>query len=103
MKKSLCASLMTLALTSGALAQTGAPIRSTSAIKTAHTVNDGKAEAGHNSFTQAQAREHIAKSGYAGVSPLLKGDDGVWRGTAQKDGRAVKVALDFKGNVSTSE
>ena len=72
-------------------------------MKDTHTVNDGSAEAGHNSFTEKQAREHIAKSGYAAVSPLKKGDDGVWRGTAKKDGRTVKVALDFKGNVSTSE
>jgi putative membrane protein len=103
MKKLLCASIMTLALATGALAQSGAPAKSTSAVKTAHTVNDGKAEAGRNSFTQAQAREHIAKSGYADVSTLTKGNDGVWRGTAQKDGRTVKVALDFKGNVSTAD
>jgi putative membrane protein len=103
MKKLLYASVMTLTFTTGAFAQAGAPARSTSAVKTAHTVDDGKAEAGHNSFTQAQAREHIAKSGYANVSPLTKGDDGIWRGTAQKDGRTVKVALDFKGNVSTSD
>jgi hypothetical protein len=103
MRKFLCPAVMTLALTTGAFAQAGAPAKSTSAVKTAHTVNDGKAEAGHNSFTQAQAQEHIAKSGYARVSPLTKGDDGIWRGTAQKDGKTVKVALDFKGNVSTSE
>ena len=103
MKKLLCASVMTLALTTGAFEQAGTPAKSTSAVKTTHTVNYGKAEAGLNSFTQAQAREHIAKSGYASVSPLTKGDDGVWRGMAQKDGRTVKVALDFKGNVSTAE
>lgn len=103
MKKPLSASIMTLAFATSALAQAGAPPKSTSAVKTAHTSNDGKAEAGHNSFTQAQAREHIAKSGYANVSALTKGDDGIWRGTAQKEGRTVKVALDFKGNVSTSE
>ena len=103
MKKLICASMMTLALTTSAFAQAGAPAKPTSAMKTAHTVNDGKAEAGRNSFTQAQAREHIAKSGYASVSLLTKGDDGIWRGTAQKDGRTVKVALDFKGNLSTSE
>ena len=103
MKKLLCGSMMTLALTTGALAQAGAPAKSTSAVKTSHTVDYGKAEAGRNSFTQTQAREHIAKSGFANVSPLTKGNDGVWRGTAQQDGRMVKVALDFKGNVSTSE
>ena len=103
MKKLLCASVTTIALTTGAFAQAGAPAKSTSAVKTTHTVNGGRAEAGHNSFTQAQAREHIAKSGFASVSPLTKGDDGVWRGTARKSGKTVKVALDFKGNVSTSE
>lgn len=25
--------------------------------------------------------------------------DGIWRGAATKDGKAVKVAIDFKGNV----
>ena len=102
MKTLICASVAaTLTFATGAIAQSQAA-RSTSAIKTAHTVNDGTAEAGHNSFTEKQAREHIAKSGYTAVSPLKKGDDGIWRGTAHKDGRTVNVALDFKGNVSTS-
>ena len=103
MKTTLYAAVMAAALTTAASGQSGAPATSTSAVKTAHTVNDGKAEAGRNSFTEAQARKHIAKSGYANVSRLTKGKDGVWRGTAQKDGRTVKVALDFKGNVSTSD
>jgi opacity protein-like surface antigen len=102
MKKLLCTVAITAAMTTAAVAQSDAPAKSASAVKTAHTVNDGKAEAGRNSFTEAQAREHIAKSGYAKVSPLAKGSDGVWRGTALKDGATVKVALDFKGNVSTA-
>ena len=103
MKKFFCATAMAATFAAGAMAQSGAPAKSTSAVKPSHTVNDGKAEAGRNSFTEGQAREHIAKSGYADVSPLTKGDDGVWRGTAAKGGKTVKVALDFKGNVSTSE
>lgn len=102
MKTLLYAAAITAAMTTAAIGQPSAPAKSTSAIKTAHTVNDGKAEAGRNSFTEAQAREHIAKSGYANVSALAKGRDGIWRGTAQKNGGTVKVALDFKGNVSTS-
>jgi len=78
------------------------PAKSTMAVKTAHTVNDGRAENGANSFTQAQAREHIAKSGFTRVSALKKDDNGIWRGTARKGGHIVQVALDFKGNVSTS-
>ena len=30
----------------------------------------------------------------------MKGDDGVWRGTAMKGGASMKVALDIKGNVT---
>ena len=83
-----------------AIAQT-APAKNNAAIKTAHTVDDGAARRGANSFTQAQAREHIAKSGFANVSALTKDAHGVWRGTARKGGRTVHVGLDFKGNVST--
>lgn len=55
--------------------------------------------AGANSFTEAQARERIAASGYTAVSALKKDDQSIWRGTATKGGRTVSVALDYKGNV----
>lgn len=87
-------------LAAPALAQT-APAKNNTAIKDAHTVNDGRAQSGANSFTQAQARAHIAKSGFSNVSALTKDQAGVWRGTARKSGRSVHVGLDFKGNVST--
>jgi hypothetical protein len=94
--------LGTALLAAPALAQT-APAKNNAAIKTAHTVDDGQARRGANSFTQTQAREHIAKSGFTNVSGLTKDKQGVWRGTAQKDGHTVHVGLDFKGNVSTGE
>jgi hypothetical protein len=94
--------LVTAALSAATplLAQSG-PAKNNSAIKTVHTVNDGQAQSGANSFTQAQAREHIANSGFTNVSGLRKDSHGIWRGKASKDGHAVHVALDFKGNVST--
>ena len=101
MKKSIISSIAVLACATSAFAQTE-PAKSTSVIKAPHTVNDGGAEAGRNSFTQQQARKHIANSGFTDVSGLTKGADGVWRGMAHKDGHSVKVALDFKGNVSTA-
>jgi len=64
------------------------------------TTKDTKApEAGANSFTEAQAKDRIVAAGFTSVSSLAKDGDGVWRGNAMKDGKAAKVAVDFKGNV----
>ena len=71
-------------------------------LKAAHTVDDGQAKHGANSFTQGQAQTHIEKAGFTGVSGLMKGDDGVWRGMAMRGGASVAVAMDFKGNVTMS-
>ena len=54
---------------------------------------------GANSFTESQARSRIEKSGFVGVSSLKQDDQGIWRGTAMKDGKTVNIALDYKGNV----
>jgi len=54
---------------------------------------------GANSFTEAQAKDRIVAAGFTSVSSLAKDGDGVWRGNAMKDGKAAKVAVDFKGNV----
>ena len=55
--------------------------------------------AGANSFTEGQAKDRILAAGFTAVSSLAKDGDGVWRGSAMKDGKSVKVAVDFKGNV----
>jgi hypothetical protein len=54
---------------------------------------------GANSFTEGQAKDRALSHGMTGVSALKKDDDGIWRGTAQQDGKPVQVAIDFKGNV----
>ena len=89
-------------LAAPALAHT-TPAKNNAAIKDVHTVDDGGARRGANSFTQAQARQHIAKSGFTSVAALTKDKNGVWRGTAKKGGHTVHVGLDFKGNVSTGK
>jgi hypothetical protein len=91
-----------LSLGGAALAQAsgGADAKGNAPLKASHTVNDGAPKPGANSFTQAQARRHILHSGYDAVSSLNKGADGVWRGTATKNGAPVSVALDFKGDVT---
>jgi putative membrane protein len=55
---------------------------------------------GANSFTQGEAQSRIEKAGYTNVNSLTKDDQGIWRGTASKNGKAVKVSLDYKGNIS---
>jgi hypothetical protein len=55
--------------------------------------------AGHNSFTESEARSRLEKHGYSNVSPLAQDEQSIWRGTAVKDGKTVNVAVDYQGNV----
>ena len=91
-----------LSLSGAAFAQAsgGPDAKGNAPLKASHTVDDGAPRAGATSFTRGQARQHILNSGYDAVSALTKGADGVWRGTATKGGASVRVALDFKGNVT---
>jgi len=57
---------------------------------------------GANSFTEAQAKSRLEQNGYSSVSGLAKDDNGVWRGTAMKDGKTQAVALDFRGNIAVT-
>lgn len=57
---------------------------------------------GANSFTEAQARSAIEAAGYTGVGALTQDANGVWSGTAAKDGVQTKVSVDYKGAVSAS-
>ena len=75
-----------------ALAETPA----TSAGSTAET---GTAAKG-NLFTEKQARTHLLRLGYAEVSGLTKDENGVWHGTATKDGQQRNVAVDVKDGVT---
>lgn len=54
---------------------------------------------GANSFTENQAKDRVVAAGFTNVSALSQDDNGIWRGTANKDGKSVKVAVDYKGNV----
>ena len=105
MKTTSITLLLAACLTGGGVIAQTAPVggpdaKGNAPIKRAHTVNDGSAKPAANSFTQSQAMHHIEKSGYTGVSGLVKGSDGVWRGAAMKNGAPVNVAMDFKGNVT---
>ncbi|WP_207539092.1 PepSY domain-containing protein [Sabulicella rubraurantiaca] len=55
---------------------------------------------GANSFTESQARSRMEGAGFSQVSDLRRDDNGVWRGTATRDGRRVQVSVDYQGNVT---
>jgi hypothetical protein len=54
------------------------------------------------SVTEAQARSRIEGGGYGNVAGLKKGNDGIWRGTAVKNGSEVHVSVDGDGTVSVN-
>jgi opacity protein-like surface antigen len=54
---------------------------------------------GANSFTEGEARRRIESNGYSNVTGLKKDEQGIWRGTATKNGQSGPVALDYQGNV----
>jgi hypothetical protein len=59
----------------------------------------GAVEPGANSFTEAQARSRIEAQGFKNVAELRKDDQGIWRGKAERNGKSVSVAIDYKGTV----
>lgn len=71
----------------------------TPAVATPDTKNPTAPVAGANSFTEAQAKDRIEKAGYTGVTGLKLDDKGVWQASATKDGKPVKVSLDYQGNI----
>jgi putative membrane protein len=89
-----------------AQAQTTAPAAPAPTVVTpplAKVPDVGAPLPGSNSFTEAQATARIVELGYTNVSGLAKDSDGVWRGTATKDGKITNFALDFKGNIVVGE
>jgi len=70
------------------------------AIKSPSRNNASNPVAGANSFTEGEARSRIEARGYSQVGSLKKDKDGIWRGTATKDGQQVAVSVDYQGNVN---
>ena len=85
-----------------AVAQPAKPKGDTPAVNAPNSPpNPGAPITGANSFTEGQAKSRIESNGFSNVAELRKDDQGVWRGKATKDGRAVAVSLDFQGNVTS--
>ena len=77
------------------------PSAGTSANPNANATGAGNAalEPGANSFTEGQARRRIEDRGYTNVDQLHKDQNSIWQAEATKDGRRVRVGVDFRGNV----
>lgn len=70
------------------------------AVKTTDQNNSSAPVAGANSFTKSEARSQIIAKGYTHVTHLRKDANGVWRGTATKDGQTGPISVDYQGNVN---
>lgn len=99
MKKQFIAAAAACVLASGAYAQADTTSHNP-VVKDATAHTTAAAAKGRNSFTKSQAQGRIAKAGYSNVSKLAKNENGVWQGSAMKDGAKVNVGLDYKGNVT---
>jgi len=55
-----------------------------------------------NALTERQARDRLEQNGYREVAALAKSNDGIWRGSATKDGAQVRVSVDVTGNISSN-
>jgi hypothetical protein len=69
-------------------------------VKGMHENNSASPVRGANSFTRDQAQKQIEAKGYTHVAGLTKDKDGIWRGTADKNGVPGPVSVDYQGNVN---
>jgi hypothetical protein len=108
MRNSLAIAAVLAFAATGALAQSQTPPAKdgpqNSAINSSDSSNRQVSApvAGRNSFTEGEAKSRMEKMGFADVTNLQKDDNGVWRGRATKDGKAIDVSLDYQGNVIES-
>jgi len=54
---------------------------------------------GPNVLTEAQVRDQLESEGYRRAN-FNKGPDGIWHGTATKDGAPVRGSIDAPGNIT---
>lgn len=95
----IAAAALTLAVSS-AFAQEAQTGPQNKPIKGMHENNSAVPVKGKNSFTRSEAQKQIEAKGYTHVAGLTKDKDGVWRGTAEKNGASGPVSVDYQGNVN---
>lgn len=77
------------------------PPQANGAVNTDANTTNGAMAAASTSFTEGEAKGHIENAGYTDVTGLQKTADGLWTGSAKKDGKPVAVSVDFKGAVTS--
>ena len=89
-------------VSTSAFAQTGTAAQGPQnpAVHTNDANNSNMPVAGANSFTEGEAKDRIKAKGFTHISNLTKDDQGVWRGTATRDGKTGPVSVDYQGNVN---
>ena len=60
---------------------------------------DNRHKAGANSFTAEQARRRIGDYGYTNIIRPRKDENSIWHTEVAKDGRRVRVGLDYRCKV----
>jgi hypothetical protein len=97
----LVAAIAAIGFPAAAQQKPAAKDANTPAVNTPNTPpNPAAPVAGANSFTEGQAKSRLETNGFSNVSGLQKDANGVWRGKANKGGKAVDVSVDFQGNVT---
>ena len=105
MKRSIVIICAALLAATAASAQTP-PAQSgpgNNAVNSSGQNNSNAPVAGHNSFTEGQAKSKIEGAGFSNVTDLKKDDNGVWRAKASKGGTSSSVSVDFQGNVNMAK
>jgi len=62
-------------------------------------VDAGAPLKGESTLTEAQARDRAVAYGVVNLADMAQDADGIWRGKGMMDGKPVKIAVDYKGNV----
>lgn len=59
----------------------------------------GVTAAPSGALTEEQIRNQLEHEGYRQIAALSRSSDGMWHGSATKDGAPVKVSIDARGNI----
>ncbi|MBP2303190.1 hypothetical protein [Azospirillum picis] len=64
-------------------------------------IDAGPLAPGATAFTESQARRWLMRAGLSNIMDLTLGDDGIWRGQAERQGNVFPVSLDRNGDIAT--